>query len=139
MDGPTIVRALLLARPTLVSLLGAGPEKSAICGVLPESAPLPAVGISEVSAVEFVPLAGGPQARVTSRVQLTVVGKTYRQAKDLMSECKFACRNFVGTAPTSTPTPGATCHLENTGPDFEAPGGFVTQTQDVTVTFQHAP
>lgn len=139
MDGPTIVRALLLARPSLVALLGAEPGKSAVVGVLPAAAPLPAVGISEVSAVEFVPLAGGPQARVTSRVQITVVAQDYRKAKDLMSEVKFACRNFVGTAPTSTPTPGATCHLENTGPDFEAPGGFVSQTQDVTVTFQHAP
>lgn len=137
MNSVILVRSLLMARPELVAMLAAG-NSSITAGIVDESTPLPALGVSEVSSVDRVLLAGGITTRVTSIVQVTVVATNYRQGKDVLAQVKFALRNFVGTAPTSPPTLAVTCHLEGTGPDFESTSGFVAQTQDVTVTFEDA-
>lgn len=134
-----IVRALLLARPALTAFMTPSPEKRVSAGPIPDGVGLPALGITEVSSVDRVALAGTSSTLVTSIVQVTVAAANYRQGKEVLAQVKYALRNFVGVAPTNPPTPGVTCHLEGTGPDFESPSGFVVQTQDVIVTFTDSP
>lgn len=136
MNSTIIVRALLLARPQLIAMLGANAAAKIIIGVIPSGTPLPTIGITEVSALDHVPLAGGAVARVTARTQITVAAATVKQCKEVLSQARFACRNFVGTI---NGTPKITCHLEGSGPDFEHEAGFAMQTQDVRVTFNDGP
>ena len=136
MNGTTITRALLLMRPQLLTALGVNAAGRIVVGIIPAGAALPAIGVTEVVATEHVPLAGGISALVMSRTQITVAASSVKQAKDILAQVRYACRNFVG--PVST-LGLVKCQLLETGPDFEHEAGFAMQSQDVRVTFRDAP
>ena len=134
MNGPTLVRALLLARPALLAAIGANAIAKIVVGIIP--AGTPSIGITEVVATEHKSLAGNATARIKSMTQITVAAATTKQTKDILAQVRYACRNFVGTINGVT---HVSCLLEGTGPDFEHEAGFAMQTQDVSVSFNDAP
>lgn len=136
MNGPIITRALLLLRPQLLAALGPNASARIVVGIIPPGAALPAIGVTEVVATEHVPLSGGSSALVRSRTQITVAASSTKQAKDLLAQARYACRNFVGPLPN---VGMVKCQLLETGPDFEHEAGFAMQSQDVRVTFKDVP
>ena len=116
MNGPTLVRALLLARPALLAAIGANAIAKIVVGIIPAGTPLPSIGITEVVATEHKSLAGNATARIKSMTQITVAAATTKQTKDILAQVRYACRNFVGTINGVT---HVSCLLEGPGPDFE--------------------
>lgn len=136
MNSTIITRALLLARPELLAAMGLGAAARIVVGVIPASAALPAIGVTEVSAAEHLPLAGDRTALVTGRAQITVAASSIKEVKALLAQARYACRNFVGTV---AGVPSVKCLLLESGPDFEHEAGFAMQSQDVRVTFRDVP
>lgn len=136
MNSTTITRALLLARPQLLAAMGLNAAARIVVGVIPATAALPAIGVTEVVATEHLPLAGNLIALVSGRAQITVAASSIKETKALLAQAQYACRNFVGTV---SGVSGVKCRLLETGPDFEHEAGFAMQSQDVRVTFRDAP
>ena len=136
MNASIITRALLLARGPLLAAMGTSAAARIIIGIIPSGVSLPAIGITEVSATEHVPLTGSSRALVTSRIQVSVAAASVKEAKDILAQVKYACRNFIGPAAGVS---RVKAQLLDTGPDFEHEAGFAMQSQDVRVTFMDVP
>lgn len=87
------IRALLLAHGAVLARVSGNPDRIA-AGDVPADALLPALGIKEVSAVPVGAVdAQAEYSIVTSRVQVTVVGKPYPVVKEILDLVRRAC-NF---------------------------------------------
>lgn len=127
MNGASIARARLLARPQLLALV---PAARIIAGVIPQGTPAPAIASTEVATTDRHALSGQPVVKATALVQITVAAANYVQCKAVMAEVRRACRNYVGG--------GVTVHLDSKGPDFESEAGLAVQTQDLRITYDES-
>jgi hypothetical protein len=146
MSGTEIARKLLLAE---AALFDAVPAQQVVVGVIPQGTPLPCIGITEVAATDRsnvrgyrVPRFGDafwwgtrPQTKVTSLVQLTVMGRTYPECKQVMREARRALRDYVGDVGDHL---AVTVRLAGQGPDFQTEEGIAAQTQDLRITFDES-
>lgn len=70
------------------------PAASVVSGDLPITTPVPALGVSEVSALERTTVSMKEVARLqVERVQVTIHAATYLQQKQLVRLVAAACRN----------------------------------------------
>lgn len=94
MSSVKVVHYLLVNDSGLTAVVAA---PNIMASVVPVNTALPAVGITEISAVERIPLATNPaQALVTSRVQVTAMTKTYADQKTILGLIRSAVPNTSG-------------------------------------------
>lgn len=130
MSAVRIIRALLLVDAAVLAVV---PGERVFAGIIPQGTPSPCLAITEVSRVDASPVKAGATSRCLSRVQVTVVAKSYPDQKSLLAAVRHACRDKVGSV---AGVDGVTAHLDSTGPDFSDPDtGFYMQSQDFKVGF----
>jgi hypothetical protein len=129
MSGPAIVRALLVADGAVTAAVPAARIQG---GVLPEGIALPAIGVMTVSFIERKTVNTQTKARVTERVQVSVLAADYPTAKGIVPKVRKACRNKRSAAGYT----GVLVTLEDEGPDIRAQDtGIYMKSQDFLVTY----
>ena len=131
MSGVAAVWKLLSAAPALTAIV---PKAQIMSGDLPIKTPVPAIGITTISEVDRQVIAQGATRRVTERVQVTIMGKTYAQAKQI----KKLVKNIAdGKMPTNiSGITEVTVRADGAGPDFtEDEVSVPMQMQDFLVGF----
>ena len=133
MNGVIAVRSLLVADTGLTALI---PVARIAAGMLPQGTDLPAISLLSVSSVDRNIPAPGSKRRVTERVQLTVLARTYPEAKTLIAAIRAAAADQM---PTVDGLFDVTVHTDSAGPDFlDEETGIHMQTQDLRVSFNEA-
>jgi hypothetical protein len=133
MNGVIAVRLVLVADTGLTSLV---PVARIAAGMLPQGTDLPAISLMSVSSVDRNIPAPGPKRRVTERVQVTVLARTYPEAKTLIAAIRAAAADQM---PTVDGLFDVTVHTDSAGPDFlDEETGIHMQTQDLRVSFNEA-
>ena len=133
MNGVIAVRLVLVADTGLTSLV---PVARIAAGMLPQGTDLPAISLMSVSSVDRNIPAPGPKRRVTERVQVTVLARTYPEAKTLIAAIRAAAADQM---PTVDGLFDVTVHTDSAGPDFlDEETGIHMQTQDFLVSFNEA-
>lgn len=129
------IRALLLADVAVLARVSGNPDRIA-AGDVPADAILPALGIKEVSLVPFGAFdAQAEYSIVTSRVQVTVVGKAYPDVKALLDLVRRAC-NFQRGQIAGVDV--VSVLRDTVGPDLEDLAGNTIKSIDFKVTY-HEP
>ena len=133
MNGVIAVRLLLVGDTGVTALV---PTARIAAGMLPQGTDLPAISLMSVSSVDRNIPAPGPKRRVTERVQLTVLARTYPEAKTLIAAIRAAAADQM---PTIDGLFEVTVHTDSAGPDFlDEETGIHMQTQDLRVSFNEA-
>lgn len=129
MNGPVILRALLLAHAPVTALVD-----KVYTGTVPQDAVLPAIGIKEISRVEHDTVArSGPATLVTARIQVTVYSKSYPQQKALLTAAKLGSGVFTGLIAGVNVR---SVLRDMVGPDFsDEAAGLFEQSRDFMVTY----
>ena len=131
MSSVAVIRRLLAADASLTALV---PADRIFAGEVALNAPLPAIGISEVSASPRNTLSmGEPDRAAFSRAQVTVYTKTYPEKKqilDLVRQAVPNTRGFVGSTMVLSITP------QGSGPDLDSTEDKIyTQSRDFRVSY----
>jgi len=92
MNGVIVVRSLLVADTGLTALV---PEARIAAGSLPQGTVLPAFSLMSVSSVDRNIPAPGPTRRVTERVQVTVLARTYPETKTILAAVRKAAADHM--------------------------------------------
>ena len=87
MNGVIAVRSLLVADTGVTSLV---PVVRIAAGMLPQGTDLPAISLMSVSSVDRNVPAPGAKRRVTERVQVTVLARTYPEVKAIIAAVRQA-------------------------------------------------
>ena len=133
MNGVIAVRILLLTDTGMTALV---PPGRIAAGMLPQGTELPAISLLSVSSVDRNIPAPGSKRRVTERVQVTVLARTYPEAKTLIAAIRAAAADQM---PTVDGVFDVTVHTDSAGPDFlDEDTGIHMQTQDLRVSFNEA-
>ena len=133
MNGVIAVRLLLVGDTGVTALV---PTARIAAGMLPQGTDLPAISLMSVSSVDRNIPAPGPKRRVTERVQVTVLARTYPEAKTLIAAIRAAAADQM---PTVDGLFDVTVHTDSAGPDFlDEETGIHMQTQDLRVSFNEA-
>ena len=133
MNGVIAVRSLLVADTGVTSLV---PVVRIAAGMLPQGTDLPAISLMSVSSVDRNIPAPGPKRRVTERVQVTVLARTYPEAKTLIAAIRAAAADQM---PTIDGLFDVTVHTDSAGPDFlDEETGIHMPTHDFRVSFNEA-
>ncbi len=133
MNGVIAVRSLLVA-DTGVTLLV--PVARIAAGMLPQGTDLPAISLMSVSSIDRNIPAPGAKRRVTERVQVTVLARTYPEVKASISAVRQAAADQM---PAIDGLFDVTVHTDSAGPDFlDKETGIHMQTQDFRVSFNEA-
>ena len=133
MNGVIAVRTLLVTDTGMTALV---PEARIAAGMLPQGTDLPAISLMLVSSVDRNIPAPGPKRRVNERVQVTVLARTYPEAKTLIAAIRAAAADQM---PTVDGLFDVTVHTDSAGPDFlDEETGIHMQTQDLRVSFNEA-
>ena len=133
MNGVIAVRSLLVGDTGVTALV---PEMRIAAGSLPQGTALPAVSLMSVSSVDRNIPAPGLKRRVTERVQVTVLARTYPEAKTLIAAVRAAAADQM---PSIDGLADVTVHTDSAGPDFlDEETGIHMQTQDLRVSFNEA-
>ena len=133
MNGVIAVRSLLMADTRLTALV---PEPRIAAGSLPPGTALPAISLMSVSSVDRNIPAPGPKRRVTERVQITVLARTYPETKGILAAIRTAAADKM---PQIDGLTDVTVHTDSAGPDFlDEETGIHMQTQDFRVSFNEA-
>lgn len=133
MNGVIAVRSLLMADTRLTALV---PEPRIAAGSLPLGTALPAISLMSVSSVDRNIPAPGPKRRVTERVQITVLARTYPETKGILAAIRTAAADKM---PQIDGLTDVTVHTDSAGPDFlDEETGIHMQTQDFRVSFNEA-
>lgn len=133
MNGVIVVRSLLVADTGLTSLV---PEARIAAGSLPQGTELPAISLMSVSSVDRNIPAPGTKRRVTERVQVTVLARTYPETKAILAAIRTAAADKM---PQIDGLTDVTVHTDSAGPDFlDEETGIHMQTQDFRVSFNEA-
>lgn len=114
MDGVAVMRELLIGNADLLTLVDGAADRI-VAGILAPGTDLDALAIERISAVDRNIMAPGANRRVTERVQVTALAKTYPGQKALLKAVKRAAADFVGSAAGLT---DVTVHTDAAGPDF---------------------
>ena len=130
MSAVKVIRALLVGTSAVTARV---PADSIGAGVIKEDAPLPALGLSEISSVPIGAYdAQAEYSIVTSRVQVTAIGKPYPEVKALVDLARRACSFKSG------PIAGikvVSVLRDAKGPDLEDTAGNSIQSIDFMVTY----
>ncbi len=133
MNGVIAVRSLLVADTGLTTLV---PEARIAAGNLQQGTVLPAISLMSVSSVDRNIPAPGPKRRVTERVQVTVLARTYPETKAILAAIRTAAADQL---PAIDGLTDVTVHTDSAGPDFlDEETGIHMQTQDLRVSFNEA-
>jgi len=133
MSAIKITRALLVADAALTALV---PANRIVAGVPAQGVALPLIALTEISRVDRNLVTGAASARVTARVQVTVMATSYPAQKTLLGAVRHAARSKVGTL---SGVSNAAVHLDGTGPDFmDSETKIYQQGQDFMVSFNEA-
>ena len=133
MNGVIAVRSLLVADIGLTALV---PLSRIAAGMLPQGIDLPAISLMSVSSVDRNVPAPGPNRRVTERVQVTVLARTYPETKAILAAARKAAADQM---PVIDGLTDVTIHTDSAGPDFlDEETGIQMQTQDFRVSFNEA-
>ena len=133
MNGVIAVRVLLVADTGLTSLV---PVARIAAGMLPQGTDLPAISLMSVSGVDRNIPAPGPKRRVTERVQVAVLARTYPEVKAIIAAVRNAAADQM---PAIDGLTDVTVHTDSAGPDFlDEETGIHMQTQDFRVSFNEA-
>ena len=133
MNGVIAVRTLLVTDTGLTALV---PVARIAAGMLPQGTDLPAISLMSVSSVDRNVPAPGPKRRVTERVQVTVLARTYPETKAMLAAIRKAAADQM---PTIDGLTDVTAHTDSAGPDFlYEETGIHRQTQDFRVSFNEA-
>ena len=133
MNGVIAVRSLLVADIGLTALV---PLSRIAAGMLPQGIDLPAISLMSVSSVDRNVPAPGPNRRVTERVQVTVLARTYPETKAILAAARKAAADQM---PAIDGLTDVTVHTDSAGPDFlDEETGIHMQTQDFRVSFNEA-
>ncbi len=133
MNGVIVVRSLLVADTGLMALV---PEARIAAGSLPQGTVLPAISLMSVSSVDRNIPAPGTKRRVTERVQITVLARTYPETKTILAAIRAAAADKM---PEIDGLSDVTVHTDSAGPDFlDEETGIHMQTQDLRVSFNEA-
>lgn len=133
MNGVIAVRSLLVADTGVTSLV---PVARIAAGMLAQGTDLPAISLISVSSVDRNVPAPGPNRRVTERVQVTVLARTYPETKAILAAARKAAADRM---PAIDGLTDVTVHTDSAGPDFlDEETGIHMQTQDFRVSFNEA-
>jgi hypothetical protein len=133
MNGVIVVRSLLVGDTGVTALV---PVARIAAGMLPQGTDLPAISLMSVSSIDRNVPAPGPKRRVTERVQITVLARTYPEAKALIAALRSAAADQM---PAIGGLTDVTVHTDSAGPDFlDEETGIHMQTQDLRVSFNEA-
>ena len=133
MNGVIAVRSLLVADTGVTSLV---PVARIAAGMLPQGTDLPAISLLSVSSVDRNVPAPGAKRRVTERVQVTVLARTYPEVKAIIAAVRQAAADQM---PNIDGLFDVTVHTDSAGPDFlDEETGIHMQTQDFRVSFNEA-
>jgi hypothetical protein len=133
MNGVIAVRSLLVADTGVTAL---APAVRIVAGMLPQGTDLPAISLMSVSSVDRNIPAPGPRRRVTERVQVTVLARTYPETKAILAAVRKAAADQM---PAIDGLTDVTVHTDSAGPDFlDEETGIHMQTQDFRVSFNEA-
>ena len=133
MNGVIAVRSLLVADTGVTALV---PVVRIAAGMLPQGTDLPAISLMSVSSVDRNVPAPGAKRRVTERVQVTVLARTYPEVKAILAAVRNAAADQM---PAIDGLTDVTVHTDSAGPDFlDEETGIHMQTQDFRVSFNEA-
>ena len=133
MNGVIAVRSLLVADTGVTALVTVA---RIAAGMLPQGTDLPAISLMSVSSVDRNVPAPGAKRRVTERVQVTVLARTYPEVKAIIAAVRQAVADQM---PTIDGLFDVTVHTDSAGPDFlDEETGIHMQTQDFRVSFNEA-
>ncbi|MGE8142865.1 tail completion protein gp17 [Novosphingobium sp. NPDC080210] len=133
MNGVIVVRSLLVADTGLTALVT---EARIAAGSLPQGTELPAISLISVSSVDRNIPAPGSKRRVTERVQVTVLARTYPETKSILAAIRRAAADQM---PAIDGLTDVTVHTDSAGPDFlDEETGIHMQSQDFRVAFNEA-
>ena len=133
MNGVIGVRSLLVADTGVTSLV---PVARIAAGMLAQGTDLPAISLMSVSSVDRNVPAPGAKRRVTERVQVTVLARTYPEVKAIIAAVRQAAADQM---PSIDGLTDVTVHTDSAGPDFlDEETGIHMQTQDFRVSFNEA-
>lgn len=133
MNGVIAVRTLLVAD---IRVTGLVPEARIAAGSLPQGTVMPAISLMSVSSVDRNVPAPGAKRRVTERVQVTVLARTYPEAKAIFAAVRAAAADQM---PAIDGLTDVTVHTDSAGPDFlDEETGIHMQSQDFRVAFNEA-
>ena len=133
MNGVIAVRALLVADIRVTALV---PEARIAAGSLPQGTVMPAISLMSVSSTDRNVPAPGAKRRVTERVQVTVLARTYPETKSIIAAVRAAAADQM---PAIDGLTDVTVHTDSAGPDFlDEETGILMQTQDFRVSFNEA-
>lgn len=133
MNGVIAVRSLLAGDAGLTALV---PVVRIAAGMLPQGTDLPAISLMSVSSVDRNVPAPGAKRRVTERVQVTVLARTYPETKAILAAIRKAAADQM---PAIDGLSEVTVHTDSAGPDFlDEETGIHMQTQDFRVSFNEA-
>lgn len=133
MNGVIAVRSLLVADTGVTALV---PVARIAAGMLPQGTDLPAISLMSVSSVDRNVPAPGAKRRVTERVQVTVLARTYPETKAILAAVRKAAADQM---PVIDGLTNVTVHTDSAGPDFlDEETGIHMQTQDFRVSFNEA-
>jgi hypothetical protein len=91
MRAEKVIYALLVADAGVTGLAGTAPVR-VYPSHLPQNTVMPAITVQVVSGMESPVIdAQAGQSLVMSRIQVTVMGKDYKQLKDLVEAVRLAC------------------------------------------------
>ena len=133
MNGVIAVRSLLVADTGVTSLV---PVARIAAGMLAQGTDLPAISLMSVSSIDRNVQAPGAKRRVTERVQVTVLARTYPEVKAIIAAVRQAAADQM---PAIDGLFDVTVHTDSAGPDFlDEETGIHMQTQDFRVSFNEA-
>jgi hypothetical protein len=133
MNGVITVRSLLVGCAAVTALV---PEARIVTGSLSLGTMIPAIAIMSVGSVDRNIPAPGAKRRVTERVQVTVLARSYPEAKTLIAAVRAAVADQM---PTIDGLTDINVHTDSTGPDFlDEETGIHMQSQDLRVSFNEA-
>ena len=133
MNGVIAVRSLLVGDLRVTGLV---PEARIAAGTLPQGTALPAIALMSISSVDRNVPSPGPKRRVTERVQVTVLARTYAEAKAIIAAIRAAAADQM---PQIDGLTDVTVHTDSAGPDvLDEETGIHMQSQDFRVAFNEA-
>lgn len=134
MSAVNAIRYLLANNANLIAVV---PATKIMAGAIPLNTVLPAIAVNEISGVERHTVAmNTANVLVTSRVQVTVMSKTYTQQKSILALVRKACpvsRGTVNGIAVDSILP------DTIGPDLrDDDAGIFMQSRDFMVKFTEA-
>lgn len=131
MSAVAIIRALLIANPSLIAVV---PAARIVSGIIPIGTAVPCIGITQVVGVEVPHIdANSPVGLVDKRVQVTVIASSYPSQKSLLDLARKACNYQRGVLSGFSVV---SVRRVNEGPDFnDREAGICMQSLDFSVLY----